>query len=74
MIKTQKKSSFPSQAVLDIEKSSLEYGLQVARAIEQEWFASDRGTDRYYDTQQKYHELKLYACLLYTSPSPRDRG
>lgn len=61
MIKTQKKSSFPSQAVLDVEKSSLEYGLQVARAIEQEWFASDRGTDRYYDTQQKYHELKLYA-------------
>lgn len=61
MIKTQQKSSFPSQAVPDVEKSSLEYGLQVARAIEQEWFRSDRGTDRYYDTQQKYHELRLYA-------------
>ena len=38
MIKTQKKSSFPSQAVSDAEKSSNEYGLQVARAIEAEWF------------------------------------
>ena len=61
MIKTTKKSSFPSQAVPDVEKSSLEYGRQVAHAIEQEWFKSDRGTDRYYDTQQKYHELRLYA-------------
>ena len=61
MIKTTKKSSFPSQAVPDNEKSSLEYGTQVANAIEQEWFRSDRGTDRYYDTQMKYHELRLYA-------------
>ena len=61
MIKTTKKSSFPSQAVPDNEKSSLEYGTQVANAIEQEWFKSDRGTDRYYDTQMKYHELRLYA-------------
>ena len=61
MIKTVKKSSFPSQAVPDIEKSSLEYGALVGNAIEQEWFKSDRGTDRYYDTQQKYHELRLYA-------------
>jgi len=29
MIKTQKKSSFPSQAVSDSEKSSNEYGLQL---------------------------------------------
>ena len=62
MIKTKvKKSSFPSQAVPDAEKSSPEYGKAVANAIEQEWFKSDRGTDRYYDTQQKYHELRLYA-------------
>ena len=33
-ITTQKKSSFPSHAVSDAEKASLEYGLQVARAIE----------------------------------------
>ena len=43
MIKTQKKSSFPSQAVSDVEKSSNEYGLQVARAIEAEWFKRDSG-------------------------------
>ena len=61
MIKTQVKSGFPSQAVPDIEKSSQEYGLQVAKAIESEWFSSDNGSDRYYDTQLRYHELRLYA-------------
>tara|TARA_Y100000361_G_scaffold86862_1_gene77171 strand:+ start:1105 stop:3525 length:2421 start_codon:yes stop_codon:yes gene_type:complete len=61
MIKTQVKSSFPSQAVPDIQKSSVEYGLQVAKAIEAEWFANDNGSDRYYDTQIRYHELRLYA-------------
>ena len=61
MIKTQKKSSFPSQAVSDSEKSSNEYGLQVARAIEAEWFKRDSGSDRYYDMQMRNHELRLYA-------------
>jgi len=61
MIKTQAKSSFPSQAVPDVEKSSQEYGLQVAKAIEGEWFKGDNGGDRYYNTQLRYHELRLYA-------------
>ena len=61
MIKTQKKSTFPSQAVPDAEKSSKEYGLQVARAIEAEWFKRDSGSDRYYDMQMRNHELRLYA-------------
>ena len=61
MIKTQKKSTFPSQAVPDVEKSSKEYGLQVARAIEGEWFKRDSGSDRYYDMQMRNHELRLYA-------------
>ena len=61
MIKTQKKSTFPSQAVPDAEKSSKEYGLQVARAIEGEWFKRDSGSDRYYDMQMRNHELRLYA-------------
>ena len=61
MIKTQKKSSFPSQAVSDVEKSSNEYGLQVARAIEAEWFKRDSGSDRFYDMQMRNHELRLYA-------------
>ena len=47
MIKTNSKSSFPSQAVPDAEKSSLEYGLQVGRAIESEWFKHASGTSRY---------------------------
>ena len=61
MIKTNANSSFPSQAVPDIEKSSIEYGLQVSKAIESEWFKRDSGTSRYYDTQSRFHELRLYA-------------
>ena len=61
MIKTNSKSSFPSQAVPDAEKSSAEYGLQVGRAIESEWFKHDSGTSRYYNTQSRFHELRLYA-------------
>jgi hypothetical protein len=37
---------------------SPEYGLKVARAIEQEWFKS---SDRYGTTQQRFHNLRLYA-------------
>ena len=61
MKKKKKKSSFPSQAVSDSEMSSNEYGLQVARAIEAEWFKRDSGSDRYYDMQMRNHELRLYA-------------
>ena len=38
--------NFPSQAVPDLEKMSQEYGLKVARAIEQEWF-KDGHNNRY---------------------------
>ena len=31
-------SNFPSQVVSDIEKMSYDYGLKVAKAIEEEWF------------------------------------
>ena len=41
------KSYFPSQTVSDAEKLSYEYGLKVGKAIEQEWFNSDRGSNRY---------------------------
>ena len=61
MVKTQKKSSFPSNTIPDKEKSSLDYGLQVARAIESEWFKKDNGSSRYYDTKNRFHELRLYA-------------
>ena len=52
--------NFPSQAVPDLEKMSAEYGLKVARAIEQEWF-KDSHSNRYNITQQKFHNLRLYA-------------
>ena len=52
--------NFPSQAVPDLEKMSSEYGLKVAKAIEQEWF-KDSHSNRYAATQQKFHNLRLYA-------------
>jgi len=52
--------NFPSQAVPDLEKMSPEYGLKVARAIEQEWF-KDSYSNRYNATQRNFHNLRLYA-------------
>ena len=55
-------SQFPSQAVSDAEKKSTQYGTQVAKAIEQEWFNSDRGSQgRYYALRDEFHRLRLYA-------------
>ena len=55
------KSYFPSQAVSDIEKMSYDYGLKVAKAIEAEWFHTERGTNRYTTNHNNFHNLKLYA-------------
>jgi len=52
---------FPSQVVSDSEKISYEYGLKVARAIEQEWFHDGRGTNRHNQTRNNFHNLRLYA-------------
>jgi hypothetical protein len=52
--------NFPSQAVSDLEKMSPEYGLKVARAIEQEWF-NDSRSNRYSTTQNNFRNLRLYA-------------
>ena len=52
---------FPSQVVSDLEKMSYEYGLEVARAIEEEWFHNDRGSNRYRSNQNDFHKLRLYA-------------
>jgi hypothetical protein len=55
-------SQFPSQAVSDSEKKTAEYGTQVAKAIEQEWFNSGRGSQgRYYALRDEFHRLRLYA-------------
>ena len=55
------KSYFPSQTVGDAEKLSYEYGLKVAKAIEQEWFNNDRNTNRYTANHNNFHKLRLYA-------------
>jgi hypothetical protein len=55
------KSYFPSQAVSDAEKLSYEYGLKIAKAIETEWFNSDRNNNRYINNYNNFHNLRLYA-------------
>jgi hypothetical protein len=52
---------FPSQVASDQEKMSQEYGLEVGKAIQQEWFNNDSGTARYRSNQNSYHNLRLYA-------------
>ena len=54
-------SSFPSQAVSDSEKRSDDYGLQVAKAIEQDWFNRDGNVGRFYQSSNQYNMLRLYA-------------
>ena len=67
MINKAIKSSFPSQAVSDLEKMSAEYGAKVGRAIEHEWFNTKDGYDgkngsgRYSTSKQSFHSLRLYA-------------
>ena len=54
-------SQFPSQAVSDAEKQSLDYGFRVAKAIEQDWFNRDGNIGRFYQSANEYHNLRLYA-------------
>lgn len=61
MVNTNYNSSFPDQVVPNEEKQTLEYGLQVARAIEGEWFRNNRGGDRFTANFQQYHTRRLYA-------------
>jgi hypothetical protein len=57
---------FPSQVVSDVEKVSYDYGLKIAKAIEQEWFndnESSRGSNynMHGHNQRNFHNLRLYA-------------
>ncbi len=64
MVYTNVNSSFPSQVVPDAEKNTLDYGFQVGRAIENEWFRGDRGLGaggRFGNNWQDFHRLRLYA-------------
>jgi hypothetical protein len=61
-IYTNTNSAFPSQVVPDAVKASEEYGLQVSRAIEQEWFEQGRtNQNRYLTNWNQFHQLRLYA-------------
>ena len=53
--------NFPSQVVSDVEKISYEYGLKVAKAIEQEWFGIESNTNRWSSNVSTFHKLRLYA-------------
>jgi len=53
--------NFPSQVVSDVEKISYEYGLKVAKAIEQEWFGIESNTNRWSSNISAFHDLRLYA-------------
>jgi hypothetical protein len=55
------KGNFPSQVATDLEKVGQEYGLQVAKAIESEWFKKDGVTYRFASNQDTFNKLRLYA-------------
>ena len=52
-------TNFPSQAVSDLEKLSEDYGLEVAKAIKQEWFTG--ATSKFDGHINNFHHLRLYA-------------
>tara|TARA_R110002020_G_scaffold3091_1_gene14146 strand:- start:2276 stop:4636 length:2361 start_codon:yes stop_codon:yes gene_type:complete len=60
-IYTNPNSAFPSQVVPDAEKSSLEYGRQVAQAIESEWWRQGGNGTRFATSFNRFHTLRLYA-------------
>ena len=61
MSKTLPRGIFPSQAVSNSEKASVQYGMEVAKAIESEWFKRDSGSVRFYANRDNFHRLRLYA-------------
>ena len=67
MVNKAIKSSFPSQAVSDLEKMTTEYGAKVGRAIEHEWFNNKNdyndknGSGRYGSSRRAFNSLRLYA-------------
>tara|TARA_R110000772_G_scaffold22847_2_gene61665 strand:+ start:125 stop:2530 length:2406 start_codon:yes stop_codon:yes gene_type:complete len=61
MININYNSSFPDQVVPEAEKSSWEYGLAVAQAVEHEWFRNSGGQNRFINNFQNFNRLRLYA-------------
>jgi hypothetical protein len=67
MIYTANNSSFPDQVVSDEEKATYEYGLQVGRAIESEWFRNSRNGSNPGYAATNYNNFNLkklrYKCF-----------
>ena len=61
MINKGIKTAFPSQAVSDVEKMTLEYGSKVGKAIEHEWFNNSGSYNRHGKFKESFHNLRLYA-------------
>jgi hypothetical protein len=63
MINTDTFSIFPDQVVPDSEKRTWEYGLQVGKAIENDWFSGTRTgiTNRFNFNYNNFRTLRLYA-------------
>jgi len=61
MAESISKQHFPSQVASDMEKMSPEYGLKVAKAIEDEWFKRDGVAYRFASNQDTFNKLRLYA-------------
>jgi len=61
MQKILPKGIFPSQSESDSVKSSKQYGLEVAKAIEGEWFKKEGGATRYHANRDNFHKLRQYA-------------
>ena len=61
MIYTTTNSSFPDQVVPDEVKQGYDYGLQVARAIEGEWFNGSNSGSRFSTNYNNFHFRRLYA-------------
>ena len=61
MARVSPRGIFPSQAVSDAEKRSTKYGLEIAKAVESEWFKKDSGGSRFFSNRDNFHNLRLYA-------------
>jgi hypothetical protein len=53
--------NFPSQFVTEAQKNTMEFGLNIGRAIQYEWFRRDGVGSRFYSRWAEYHRRRLYA-------------
>ena len=54
-------TDFPNHLTPDSEKLGQDYGLEVAKAIQYEWFNKSDGSCRYYKQRSFFNLLRLYA-------------